>query len=957
MSKKNSIKTVLAVAALVINGFASNGMVEDVSAQQPAVNTPTRGQPNFVVIFCDDLGYADVGCFGSKRNKTPHIDKMAAEGIRFTDFYVTAPVCSPSRSSLLTGCYPLRVDMSRSSRGPYVLLPADNKGLNPSETTIAELLKRQGYSTACIGKWHVGDQPEFMPNSQGFDYYYGIPYSNDMKRKGPRKGQSGNRGLHLPLFRNETIIELSPDQRKLTRNLTAEAVKFIKVNKDKPFFVYLPHVMPHSPHYASEAFSGKSKYGIYSDVIQEIDWSVGEILSTLRELNIDDNTLVIFTSDNGATSRGENHPLSGGKGSILEGGMRVPCVMRWPAAIPAGKTSGELITVMDFLPTFTKLAGGELPKARIDGKDISGLMFGQTGAKTPYEKFFYYRIDQLRAIRSGDWKLHLALDPTLEGWDGVRKGKCDLALYDLRTDIGEKTNVADKHPDVVKRLSAYAVEARKDIGDWQIPGTGQRKAGRVDNPVHPATTTDIKSTDWIGNPDSFLYDLGKKKRVYNPVDYGAVPDGQTLCTVSIQKAIDECAANDGGVVRLSGGKFLSGTIFMKSNITLEIAEGSTLLGSTNLEDYPVNVSAFRSYTEEYTGMSLIYGENLSNIALTGKGTFDGQGKHFNGASKLRPFGIRLIKCVKVTVENITMRNSARWMQHYLACDDVTIRNITVWNHCNKNNDGIDIDGCHNVLIENCKIDSDDDGICFKSTSHRACEGIIVRNCTVSSHGNAIKCGTESNGGFKDIKISHCTIKPSADKSAIHGRVVGLAGIALEIVDGGVMDQVTISDIEIKGTTAPLFVRFSKRIKGSKRSRRYKEDTGVGSMRNVTISDIKASTDSDMGCAIVGMTDNPIENLTLKNISISFPGGGKAEDRNRRLIERPGYPECTMFGERLPAYGLYLWHVKGVTLENIELTARKADKREAMIMENLEGISIDGKAMEEAKAEPMGKIEE
>jgi parallel beta-helix repeat protein len=425
------------------------------------------------------------------------------------------------------------------------------------------------------------------------------------------------------------------------------------------------------------------------------------------------------------------------------------------------------------------------------------------------------------------------------------------------------------------------------------------------------------------------------KRVYNPVDYGAVPDGQTLCTASIQKAIDVCAANDGGVVRLSGGKFLSGTIFMKSNITLEIAEGSTLLGSTNLEDYPVTVPAFRSYTDKYTEKSLIYGENLSNIALTGKGTFDGQGKHFKGAFKLRPFGIRLIKCAKVTVENITLRNSPMWMQHYLACDDVTIRYITVWNHCNKNNDGIDIDGCHNVLIENCKIDSDDDGICFKSTSHRACEGITVRNCTVSSHGNAIKCGTESNGGFKDIKISHCTIKPSADKTAIHGRVAGLAGIALEIVDGGVMDQITVSDIEIKGTTAPLFVRLGNR------GRRYKKDMKqprVGSLRNVTISDIKASTDSVMGCAIAGITNNPIENLTLKNISISFPGGGKAEDRTRRFKETPGsYPECKMFGERLPAYGLYFWHVKGVTLENIELTARTADEREAMIMENLEGI--------------------
>lgn len=433
------------------------------------------------------------------------------------------------------------------------------------------------------------------------------------------------------------------------------------------------------------------------------------------------------------------------------------------------------------------------------------------------------------------------------------------------------------------------------------------------------------------------------KRVYDSVDYGAVPDGQTLCTASIQKAIDECAANGGGVVRLSGGKFLSGTIFMKSNVTLEIAEGSTLLGSTNLEDYPVTVAAYRSYTDKYTNKSLIYGENLENIGITGKGTFDGQGKHFEGAHKVRPFGIRLIKCTQVTVEDLTLRNSAMWMQHYLACDDVTIRNITVWNHCNKNNDGIDIDGCHNVLIENCIIDSDDDGICFKSTAGRSCEKITVRNCTVSSHSNAIKCGTESSGGFKDIKISNITIKPSTAKTKIYGRPAGLAGIALEIVDGGVMDQVTISDIEIQGTTAPIFVRLGDR------GRRYKKDMprpGVGSLRNVTISNIKASTDSAMGCAIAGLKDHPIENLVLKNLNISFPGGGEEGDRTMSFDEKRGaYPECTMFAARLPAYGLYCWNVKGLKLENVKLTTKEPDARDAIVLENVSDAIINGKAVE------------
>jgi arylsulfatase A len=468
-------------------------------------------KPNFIVIFCDDLGYSDISCYGAKRKKTPHIDRMAAEGTRFTDFYVTAPVCTPSRSSLMTGCYPLRVDMSRSAAGPFVLLPGDKKGLNPSEKTIAEILKDAGYRTACIGKWHLGDQPEFMPNNQGFDYYYGTPFSNDMKRKPPRKNGTANTGKHLPLFRNEQVIELSPDQRLFTRQHTGEAVQFIRKNKDRPFFVYLPFNMPHVPIYAGPGFEGKSEHGVYSDAIHELDWAVGQILDTLEELHIDDHTMVVFTSDNGATSRGENFPLSGGKANILEGGMRVPCVMRWPKKIPAGKTSGELITVMDFLPTFTDLAGGQLPDTKIDGKNIKHLILGKKKAKSPYEKFFYYRIDQLRAVRSGRWKLHLAVDPTLEGWDGKKRGTCEMALYNLKTDIGEKTNVAELHPEVVKRLTAYAENARKDIGDWPVKGAGQRKAGWVENPVHPSSNTNITPTDWIGNPDSTQFKHTRRK--------------------------------------------------------------------------------------------------------------------------------------------------------------------------------------------------------------------------------------------------------------------------------------------------------------------------------------------------------------------------------------------------------------------------------------------------------------
>ncbi len=449
--------------------------------------------------------------------------------------------------------------------------------------------------------------------------------------------------------------------------------------------------------------------------------------------------------------------------------------------------------------------------------------------------------------------------------------------------------------------------------------------------------------------------MSPAKRVYDPVDYGAVPDGQTLCTAAIQKAVDECSANGGGVVRLSGGKFLSGTIFMKSNVTLAIAEGSTLLGSTNLEDYPVTVAAYRSYTEKYTDKSLIYGENLSNIAITGKGTFDGQGKHFEGPWKARPFGIRLIKCTKVTVEDLTLRNSPMWMQHYLACDDVTIRNITVWNHCNKNNDMIDIDGCHNVLISGCVGDTDDDGITLKSTSARACENVTIRDCTVSSHCNAIKCGTESNGGFKNLKIFNNTVRSSAVKTHFYGMPEGNSGIALEIVDGGTMENVIVSDLVITGPRSPIFIRLGNR------ARKFKQDMatpGVGTMRNITLSNIKATTDHPRGCAIAGITGHPIEKLTLKNIEITFPGGGTEGDRKRQFDERASkYPNPNMFrvkgGDRLPAYGLFFWHVEDLSLENVKLITRKPDERAAIVLEDASNVLIDGKAVRSFRDLPPG----
>ena len=429
-------------------------------------------KPNFIMIFCDDLGYGDVGCFGSKMNRTPNIDRMANEGMRFTSFYVTSGVCTPSRSSLMTGCYPRRINMHESDMNECVLFPVARKGLNPDEITIADLLKSRGYATACVGKWHLGDQPQFLPTRQGFDVYYGIPYSNDMG------AQQRSKNPPLPLLRNEKVIEAPADQNTLTKRYTEEVVTFITANKDRPFFIYLPHTMPHVPLHMSDAFRGRSPNGMYADVIEELDWSVGRILQTVRELNLSNKTLIVFTSDNGATGGKDrsNGPLRGAKGSTWEGGQREPCIVWWPGHVPADKTCDELTTTMDLLPTFAHLAGTQAPTDRIiDGKNIWPLMAGRDDAKSPHEAFYYYQMDQLQAVRTVRWKLHLPLKIKRRNW-GKGIPNRPMALYDLKADIGEKMNVTDQYPKVVKRLLALADKARLDLGDVNHRGH-QRPAG------------------------------------------------------------------------------------------------------------------------------------------------------------------------------------------------------------------------------------------------------------------------------------------------------------------------------------------------------------------------------------------------------------------------------------------------------------------------------------------------
>jgi len=427
--------------------------------------------PNVIVILTDDQGYQDIGCFGSPDIKTPCLDRMAAEGMRFTDFHVAAPVCTPSRAAILTGCYPQRVSL------PAVLFPNSKIGLHPDEVTLAKLLKTRGYATCCIGKWHLGHLPPFLPTRHGFDSYFGIPYSNDMHRK--------DRGdPEIPLMRDERIVEQPAVQETLTERYTAEAVRFITANKDRPFFLYLPHTMPHVPLHVSDRFKGRSKRGLYGDVIECIDWGTGEILDTLRRLGLASRTLVVYTSDNGpwltmGKDGGSAWPLRAGKGTTYEGGMRVPCIMWWPGRIPAGRVCSELTVSFDLYPTFARLSGAALPRDRIiDGKDIRPLMSGAEGAKTPHEVFFYYRLDHLEAVRSGPWKLMLE-----RGRQGAGAGapRLPAELYNLQTDIGETRNVAAEHPDVVARLEALAERCRDDLGDAsrKRPGKNRRPAGRV----------------------------------------------------------------------------------------------------------------------------------------------------------------------------------------------------------------------------------------------------------------------------------------------------------------------------------------------------------------------------------------------------------------------------------------------------------------------------------------------
>ena len=443
--------------------------------------------PNIVIIFSDDQGYADVGVYGATGFQTPNLDRMAREGVRFTDFYVAQPACSASRAALLTGTYPNRFGI-HGALGPTVKI-----GIHSREVTIAEMLKEVGYTTAIFGKWHLGRPEVFLPTRHGFDEYFGLPYSNDMW---PFRPGAPDHIPDLPLIKGEKVIALNPDQSKLTRQYTERAVRFIHRNRQRPFFLYVPHNMPHVPLSVSGKFKGHSQQGLYGDVISEIDWSVGKILAAIRKNGLDRRTLVIFASDNGpwlgyGDHAGSAGPLREGKGTTWEGGVRVPAIMRWPGQIPANSLSREPAMTIDLLPTIAGITGAELPAHGIDGLDIWPLINGTEGARSPHQAYFFYnRRNELQALRSGHWKLHVPhMYWTLGGREPGSGGtparydyvETELGLYDLHSDIGETNNVAGEHPEVVKRLLALAERARRDMGDSLTDRQGEnvRDPGRV----------------------------------------------------------------------------------------------------------------------------------------------------------------------------------------------------------------------------------------------------------------------------------------------------------------------------------------------------------------------------------------------------------------------------------------------------------------------------------------------
>ena len=550
--------------------------------------TAAPAQPNLVIIFIDDLGYADIGPFGATKQHTPNLDRMAREGMKLTSFYA-APVCSVSRAQLLTGCYGARVSV------PGVYFPGQANGLNPAEFTIAERLKERGYATMCIGKWHVGDQPEFLPTRQGFDRYFGIPYSNDMQKKSTQTGERV-----VPLLRDDKVAELLTDeqQSRIVERYTDEATGFIRANKDKPFLLYLPHTAVHTPIWPGEKFRGKSANGRFGDWVEEVDWSVGRVLDTLRELKLAERTLVVFTSDNGpwlikGADGGSALPLRGGKGSTWEGGVRVPTIAWWPGKIAPGSVCDAVAGTIDLLPTAVALAGGTVPaQPVIDGRDLSPLLFGKT-KESQREAHYYFAGYNIQAVRQGPWKLAIAAQPRSMGQntDPDASGNAPR-LYNLDQEISEQTNLAAKHPEVVAKLQSLAAKMTAEIGGKEP--TARRPAGVVENPKTLYPTED-------GAP------RGKQAKQAAKTDAKTPAKAASLDSLKPGDALDSAHAP-----QVSGKPFtITLTVETKQRDAILLAHGGLAVG------YALHLKAGRVAFLVRTGTDAAFTEIIAPSDFTG----------------------------------------------------------------------------------------------------------------------------------------------------------------------------------------------------------------------------------------------------------------------------------------------------------------------------------------------------
>lgn len=553
-------------------------------------------KPNAIIIFIDDLGYGDIGPFGSKLNRTPHLDRMAAEGMKLTSFYA-APVCSVSRAQLMTGCYGARVSV------PGVYGPGNKNGLHPKENTMADLLKTEGYATMCVGKWHLGDQPEFLPTRQGFDHYFGIPYSNDMQRVSSKTGESV-----VPLLEDDRVAELLTDEAQtfVTERYTEKALSFIRENKERPFFLYFPHTAVHTPIVPGAKFAGKSDNGRFGDWVEEVDWSVGRVLDTLRELKLDSNTLVIFTTDNGpwltkGSDGGTALPLRGGKGSTWEGGVRVPTLAWWPGKIGAGTVCDTVTGTIDVLPTLVGLSGGKVPEEPvIDGCDISTLLLGKT-RESARKAHFYFSSYNLQAVRRGPWKLAVMPQKESKGIDELKDGiGNEPRLYNLDQEIGEQTNRAAEHPEIVEELRGLIEAKRIEIE------AGKRPAGEVEHPVmlYPGMIKEKKK------PKS----APAKKS--NPVSLEKLKVGDTLspesapqignCAFTISCELKPEAAS--GVIVSHGGSATGYTLYLKDQRAVFAVRHGKAISRVTSEPLPEGAFQVRASLGKGGGMTLQIGD-------------------------------------------------------------------------------------------------------------------------------------------------------------------------------------------------------------------------------------------------------------------------------------------------------------------------------------------------------------